>query len=51
MIITFYTRSKLIFYESVHKLSYSSNEPKSRIFRICYKLDGFDFNLDSESKF
>ena len=47
---SFYTRSKTVFYESFHGQSYSFNEPKSRMLRVCNSLDSFDFNYDSESK-
>ncbi|XP_050531542.1 uncharacterized protein LOC126900110 [Daktulosphaira vitifoliae] len=44
------TRSKTVFYESFHCQSYSFNQPKSRMIRVCNSLDSFDFNFDSESK-
>jgi len=42
LIPTFYTSSKTTFFEFFHSQCYSSNEPKSRMLRICNNLDNFD---------
>jgi len=50
LVLSIYTRSKIIFYGSFHFQYYSYNKPKSHILLTCNSLDDFDFNFYDKSK-